>query len=112
MFDVFGSVKDLLVLDTICIDNNIFRLHYKVGARSWGKESLQTPVIRRQYRRPAVDNEFALKCVMFGNRWCSLGLLETMIVVLMALSQATVVVLITCSLLVTSRQYIGRLYNK
>jgi len=49
MFDVFGSVKGLLHLDTICIDNNIFRLHYK----------------------------------------------------------ATVIVLITCSLLVTSRQYIG-----
>jgi len=49
MFDVFGSVKSLLKLDDICIDNNIFRLHYK----------------------------------------------------------ATVIVLITCSLLVTSRQYIG-----
>jgi len=49
MFDVFGPVKELLSLDPICIDNNIFRLHYK----------------------------------------------------------ATVIVLITCSLLVTSRQYIG-----
>merc|ERR1719188_2712002 len=49
MFDVFGPVKDFLSLDKICIDNNIFRLHYK----------------------------------------------------------ATVIVLITCSLLVTSRQYIG-----
>jgi len=29
MFDVFGSVKGLLKIDTICIDNNIFRLHYK-----------------------------------------------------------------------------------
>jgi len=29
MFDVFGSVKGLVKLDTICIDNNIFRLHYK-----------------------------------------------------------------------------------
>merc|ERR1711884_736779 len=49
MFDVFGPVKELLSLDPVCIDNNIFRLHYK----------------------------------------------------------ATVIVLITCSLLVTSRQYIG-----
>lgn len=30
MFDVFGSVKGLLKIDSICIDNNIFRLHYKV----------------------------------------------------------------------------------
>ena len=29
MFDVFGSVKGLLKLDDVCIDNNIFRLHYK-----------------------------------------------------------------------------------
>ena len=29
MFDVFDSVKGLLKLDSICIDNNIFRLHYK-----------------------------------------------------------------------------------
>ncbi|XP_050436259.1 innexin inx2 [Adelges cooleyi] len=29
MFDVFGSVKGLLKIDNICIDNNIFRLHYK-----------------------------------------------------------------------------------
>ncbi len=31
MFDVFGSVKGLLKLDAVNIDNNIFRLHYKVG---------------------------------------------------------------------------------
>lgn len=30
MFDVFGSVKGLLKIDSVCIDNNIFRLHYKV----------------------------------------------------------------------------------
>lgn len=29
MFDVFGSVKGLLKLDVVCIDNNVFRLHYK-----------------------------------------------------------------------------------
>lgn len=29
MFDVFGSVKGLIKLDSVCIDNNIFRLHYK-----------------------------------------------------------------------------------
>ena len=30
MFDVFGSVKGLLKLDSVSIDNNVFRLHYKV----------------------------------------------------------------------------------
>ncbi len=29
MFDVFGSVKGLIKLDSVNIDNNIFRLHYK-----------------------------------------------------------------------------------
>jgi len=29
MFDVFGHVKDFIKLDEICIDNNVFRLHYK-----------------------------------------------------------------------------------
>jgi len=29
MFDVFGSVKGLIKLDAVCIDNNVFRLHYK-----------------------------------------------------------------------------------
>ena len=29
MFDVFGSVKGLVKLESVCIDNNVFRLHYK-----------------------------------------------------------------------------------
>lgn len=29
MFDVFGSVKGLLKIDQVCIDNNVFRMHYK-----------------------------------------------------------------------------------
>ncbi len=29
MFDVFGSIQGLLKFDSICIDNKIFRLHYK-----------------------------------------------------------------------------------
>lgn len=29
MFDVFSSIKSLLKLDSVCIDNNVFRLHYK-----------------------------------------------------------------------------------
>jgi len=29
MFDLFGEVKSLIKLDKVCIDNNIFRLHYK-----------------------------------------------------------------------------------
>ena len=30
MFDVFGQVKSLIKLEEISIDNNVFRLHYKV----------------------------------------------------------------------------------
>ncbi|CAL8083682.1 unnamed protein product [Orchesella dallaii] len=30
MIDVFGCVKALVKLESICIDNNVFRLHYKV----------------------------------------------------------------------------------
>ena len=30
MFDIFGYVKSFVKLDNICIDNNVFRLHYKV----------------------------------------------------------------------------------
>ena len=63
MFDVFGSVKPLLKLDKICIDNNIFRLHYKVYFQ--------------------LGKSFHLRV------------------------QATFVILVTASLLVTSKQYIG-----
>ena len=35
MFDVFGHVKDFIKLDEICIDNNVFRLHYKVSLLSF-----------------------------------------------------------------------------
>jgi len=30
MIDVFGCIKALVKLESICIDNNVFRLHYKV----------------------------------------------------------------------------------
>ncbi len=29
MYDVFSPVKGLIKLDSVCIDNNVFRLHYK-----------------------------------------------------------------------------------
>lgn len=29
MFDIFGYVKSFVKLDNVCIDNNVFRLHYK-----------------------------------------------------------------------------------
>lgn len=29
MFDVFGSLKGIVKIDGVCIDNNVFRLHYK-----------------------------------------------------------------------------------
>ena len=31
MFSVLGDVKGLIKLDKLCIDNNVFRLHYKVS---------------------------------------------------------------------------------
>ena len=42
MFDVFGPVKELLSLDPVCIDNNIFRLHYKVSSKSLTNKNAQT----------------------------------------------------------------------
>lgn len=30
VFDVFGSLRSIAKLDSVCIDNNVFRLHYKV----------------------------------------------------------------------------------
>ncbi len=29
VYELFGSVKRLIKLDQVCIDNNVFRLHYK-----------------------------------------------------------------------------------
>lgn len=28
--DIFGSLRSVLKIDTVCVDNNVFRLHYKV----------------------------------------------------------------------------------
>ena len=67
MLDVFGSVKGLIKLDQICIDNTIFRLHYKA------RHTLLS--IKVVWSKPCV--------------------------------QATFVILVTASLLVTCRQYIG-----
>ena len=33
MFDIFGYVKSFVKLDNVCIDNNVFRLHYKVKSQ-------------------------------------------------------------------------------
>lgn len=30
MIDLFGCIKSLVKLESICIDNNVFRLHYKI----------------------------------------------------------------------------------
>lgn len=53
MFDVFGSVKGLLKLETICIDNNVFRLHYKATAIILIVASLL--VTSRQYIGDPID---------------------------------------------------------
>ncbi|CAG0893462.1 unnamed protein product [Cyprideis torosa] len=53
MFDVFGSVKGLLKLDSVCIDNNIFRLHYKATVVFLVISSLL--VTSRQYIGDPID---------------------------------------------------------
>jgi len=53
MFDVFGSVKGLLKLERICIDNNVFRLHYKATAIILIVASLL--VTSRQYIGDPID---------------------------------------------------------
>ena len=42
MFGIFGDVKSLVKLDDICIDNNIFRLHYKVSSSTVSAASIIT----------------------------------------------------------------------
>ena len=42
MFSVLGDVKGLIKLDKLCIDNNVFRLHYKV--RGCEKKGFQQSV--------------------------------------------------------------------
>ena len=53
MFDVFGSVKQLCKLDEICVDNNIFRLHYKATVIFLVTSSLL--VTSRQYIGDPID---------------------------------------------------------
>ncbi|XP_032666521.1 innexin inx2 [Odontomachus brunneus] len=53
MFDVFGSVKGLLKLDSVCIDNNVFRLHYKATVITLVAFSLL--VTSRQYIGDPID---------------------------------------------------------
>lgn len=53
MFEVFGSVKGLLKLDSVCIDNNVFRLHYK--ATVIGLIIFSLLVTSRQYIGDPID---------------------------------------------------------
>ena len=53
MFQVFESVKPLFKLDTICIDNNVFRLHYKFTFISLLTASLL--VTAKQYIGDPID---------------------------------------------------------
>jgi len=53
MFDVFSPVKALVKLDEICIDNNIFRLHYKATMVILVVSSLL--VTSRQYIGDPID---------------------------------------------------------
>ena len=53
MFDIFDSVKGLLKLNSMCIDNNIFRGHYKATATILIVFSLL--VTSRQYIGDPID---------------------------------------------------------
>lgn len=53
MFDVFGQVKSLIKLEEICIDNNVFRLHYKAAVVILVVSSLM--VTCRQYIGDPID---------------------------------------------------------
>ena len=53
MIDVFGQVKSLVKLEDICIDNNVFRLHYKVTGVILIMASLL--VTSRQYIGDPID---------------------------------------------------------
>ena len=53
MFDVFGQVKSLIKLEEICIDNNVFRLHYKATVVILVVSSLM--VTCRQYIGDPID---------------------------------------------------------
>ena len=53
MLDAFGQVKRLIKLEEICIDNNVFRLHYKVTVIILVVASLL--VTSRQYIGDPID---------------------------------------------------------
>lgn len=53
MYDVFGSIRGLLKLDSVSIDNNIFRLHYK--ATMFVLVAFSILVTQKQYFGDPID---------------------------------------------------------
>jgi len=53
MYDVFGSIKSLLKIDSVSIDNNIFRLHYK--ATMFCMVAFSILVTQKQYFGDPID---------------------------------------------------------
>ena len=53
MIDIFGQVKDLIKIERVCIDNNVFRLHYKATVIILVVASLL--VTTRQYIGDPID---------------------------------------------------------
>jgi len=53
MYDVFGSIKSLLKIDSVSIDNNIFRLHYK--ATMFCLVAFSILVTQKQYFGDPID---------------------------------------------------------
>ena len=46
MFDVFTPVKGLIKLESICIDNNVFRLHFLAkGIATMAQTTIAIPTI-------------------------------------------------------------------
>lgn len=53
MYDVFGTIKGLLKVDSVSIDNNIFRLHYK--ATMFVLVAFSLLVTQKQYFGDPID---------------------------------------------------------
>jgi len=53
MYDVFGSIKGLLKIDSVSIDNNIFRMHYK--ATMFVLVAFSILVTQKQYFGDPID---------------------------------------------------------
>ena len=68
MYPVFESIKYLLKIDSVCIDNNIFRLHYKATMLILISFSLLTT--QQQYFGDPIDCNVSDLDRSFMNTYC------------------------------------------